>query len=378
MKVAAYAPDFSACGYYRILIPLSYLHRYKLCEKIKIFARADFNAMDEYDIIIAQRETTPTMVQDLLKLQSMGKTIILDTDDLLEEVDPSNPAYNAYHPGSDRLNNYIKCLEFVDGITTTTYEMVQNCKKYNSNIQMIPNYIDFEMRNWPKQHTYQNGIIRIGWAGSSSHIKDLCVVGNVIHNILTKYNNVIYVGFGDKPLNDFMIKRFRWPEEQVSTIKPVPFESYPEQLVNFDIGLCPVTDTHFNRCKSHLKPLEYSASGIPFVASAVAPYVRYTDQGHDGFVAKTEQDWENYLSLMIEDMDMVRHMADNAREKSKKHDFKDHVGEYLTAWQNIIEKKPQELQDNQWFAPIKVGRNAPCPCGSGLKAKKCSCYPKYC
>jgi glycosyltransferase involved in cell wall biosynthesis len=40
----------------------------------------------------------------------------------------------------------------------------------------------------------------------------------------------------------------------------------------FDVGLAPLIDTEFNRLKSDIKILEYTALGLPAIASAVGPY----------------------------------------------------------------------------------------------------------
>jgi hypothetical protein len=38
------------------------------------------------------------------------------------------------------------------------------------------------------------------------------------------------------------------------------------------VGIAPLLDTPFNRCKSNLKLLEYGAVGLPTIASNVTPY----------------------------------------------------------------------------------------------------------
>ena len=52
-------------------------------------------------------------------------------------------------------------------------------------------------------------------------------------------------------------------------------QNYPCKLASIrpDIGLCPLTDTAFNRCKSPIKWMEYAMAGAATVASPVEPYL---------------------------------------------------------------------------------------------------------
>jgi uncharacterized protein len=77
--------------------------------------------------------------------------------------------------------------------------------------------------------------------------------------------------------------------------------------------------------------------------------------------------------------DCTRHRAFESDEKSN-------VSEYCTAWKMLfehVENHPRDIRKEamqarqEYQARIwkNTGRNDPCPCGSGLKFKKC-CLPK--
>ena len=119
------------------------------------------------------------MVEDLLKLQSLGKIVVLDTDDMLESVHPSNPAYKIYYPGSPRLSNYLQAIKLSDTLTVSTQELKNQYQGISNNIHIVPNYIDFEFRPWPQYQIYPKETVRLGWSGSSSHLNDLKQIGEV-------------------------------------------------------------------------------------------------------------------------------------------------------------------------------------------------------
>jgi hypothetical protein len=62
----------------------------------------------------------------------------------------------------------------------------------------------------------------------------------------------------------------------------------------FDLGLAPLVDTKFNRLKSDIKVLEYTALCLPVVASATGPY-----QNLDIVKCATPGDWRSALGRLI-------------------------------------------------------------------------------
>jgi hypothetical protein len=82
----------------------------------------------------------------------------------------------------------------------------------------------------------------------------------------------------------------------------VPFappELHPSILSrsSFDIGLCPLQDTEFNKAKSAIKFYEYAAVGAVTLASDVGPYVDEVN-----YRAKnTKKDWIKKLEKLIVD-----------------------------------------------------------------------------
>ena len=79
------------------------------------------------------------------------------------------------------------------------------------------------------------------------------------------------------------------------------FDKYYKKLqkIDFDIGVAPLIDNEFNRCKSNLRWLEWSALGVPTVASRVVPF-QCIRPNIDGYLAKNEKEWYTNLRALIE------------------------------------------------------------------------------
>jgi glycosyltransferase involved in cell wall biosynthesis len=55
-------------------------------------------------------------------------------------------------------------------------------------------------------------------------------------------------------------------------------------IQDFDIGVAPLLDTHFNRAKSAFKLKQCLSCGVPVLASPVGENVRYLDHGRNGYL----------------------------------------------------------------------------------------------
>jgi hypothetical protein len=114
------------------------------------------------------------------------------------------------------------------------------------------------------------------------------LVSDVLEHIANDYD-VEIVTFGVKP--NLKIKNHIHHDW-------VPFTEYPEtvQKLGYDIAIVPLIDSEYNRCKSNLAVLEYSAMKIPVVAS---PTVNQRDLPI--LYANSNYEWYSALESLIKD-----------------------------------------------------------------------------
>lgn len=378
LKVCGLLSDQGGCGNYRLFHPLTIARR--LGAKVGTYVRINYPELTNFDVVIGQRIVNDQLTKILNVTRAANKLVIVETDDYLHRIPVNNPAYNTYMKGGKPdLGIYAQNLALANGLTVSTPELKEFYSKTNNNIEVVPNLIDFDIREWPDpQFNDGSKPIRVGWTGSSSHIVDIDIIGPVLKEILTKYPSVRYVHYSTDVILEHLLTKYKLPPDQIDFMPPVSFNSHPSNMIHFDIGLAPLDSNEFNRAKSDLKLKEYSAVGVPFVASKLAPYHRYTDQGMDGFTCTNNREWVEAVSLLIEDTQKRKDMADYAYTKAReKCDLTKNFHLWLEAWKRIAinansNNKPEVVEAKY----TKVGRNDPCPCGSGSKYKKC-CSPAY-
>ena len=98
--------------------------------------------------------------------------------------------------------------------------------------------------------------------------------------------------------------------------KWIPTHAFPLGLAKerFKIGISPILEHRFNDCKSCLKFIENSALGMPTVASPAAHFRKHISHGETGFLAATHEEWEKYLTLLVEDQECRARIGERARE----------------------------------------------------------------
>ncbi|HET7378310.1 MAG TPA: glycosyltransferase, partial [Anaerolineae bacterium] len=135
--------------------------------------------------------------------------------------------------------------------------------------------------------------------GGGTHGPDLELAAPALLNILKKYRRAVTLRFwGGEPPASLVHE----PEVSWTPINLIDYAEFARYAVrqDCDIVIAPLADNQFNRCKSAIKFLEYSASGWPGVYSRVDPYTSVVIHGENGFLAATPVEWEKYLTHLIE------------------------------------------------------------------------------
>ena len=174
--------------------------------------------------------------------------------------------------------------------------------KFCPNVEKIAGPMDTE--NCPIKTGRKDGPIIIGWTGSPFTTKYIYGIKDALLKLSQKYNIVLRIVGAKK---DFNI------EGVIFEIKEWGINTELDWLLTFDIGIMPLTDDEWTRGKGGYKLLQYMSVGIPAVASPVGINNEIIEDGVSGFLAKTNQQWEDRLSKLIEDENLRTQMGHRSR-----------------------------------------------------------------
>ena len=315
LRILGLSNQDSGVGYYRILQPLNSLAKNKLAiiHHPPFFGQnathvTNYDEFRDYynleckwaDIIFTTTPTTLDYLSMILAMRDVGKCkLVIDIDDdlLSTNTEPNNPAYKAYQDKNSRYAEFAQlALREADLVTVSTEYLKKKYESLNPNMIVVKNCID---PNFFKKEYYKPDEITIGFAGSGSHQADWKMIEPAIRKLKEKYKFKVKMV---APLqSDIIDEQIKWSE----------MLKYPEAMggMGFTIGVAPIKDSLMNRAKSNLRWLEYSAYGIPCVASDVVPF-----KGIKNVLYATEVDeWYNQLEKLILDKEFATNLGRNAK-----------------------------------------------------------------
>lgn len=337
IKVAMW-PNPSGSRYWRLEDPAKYLNRLGDFD-VRVIEEGITEEVAQWaDIYVLQGCVDRVGIALLYTYQQeFGKRIVVDADDF-----PKVEAHNPYKVEHDRYNAAAvvkRTMQIADMVTTTTPYLAKRLRKLNPHVVVLPNYMDMERWDLPKL-TNGSEEVRVGWVGSITHEKDIKLIRKALIDLLINRPQVKLIFMGDTRFKEL------FPGFNVETYLGVPFEAYPTRLhgLRLDIGIAPLRDTEFNRCKSPIKTYEYGICGVPVVASKMCVYQAEVKDDKTGLLAYSDGTWLTYLEILVDDVARRRKLGQRLyRHVREERDLSKHIHKWAAAYKGLVDNPKPTL-----------------------------------
>lgn len=263
----------------------------------------ELHKVKQYDIVFVQRECIMLGTSFFEEAFANSKAkLIFDFDDSiwLQNVSEANKKL-AFLKDPGKTARIIKVADMV--FAGNEY-LANYARKFNSKVEIIPTTINTEeYKPIPKT---KKDKITIGWSGSITTIQHFEFAIPFLIKIKEKYPDKVdfkVIGDGNYVHKELGIQGLPWKKD-----------TEVEELASIDIGLMPLPDDEWASGKCGLKGLQYMALEIATIMSPVGVNSEIIQHGKDGFLASTEEEWVNSLSLLIEDDELRINMGKEARK----------------------------------------------------------------
>ncbi len=195
-------------------------------------------------------------------------------------------------------------IRTADHVITSSPMLNDRCKALNE--QHRATYISSSVdatRFVPSGRYECRGKPVIGWTGTFSSRPYLDLLRPVFERLArTRAFKLRVIGNFDYEFPGIDLEVIRWTAEHEV-----------RDLQGIDIGLYPLPDDDWVIGKSGLKAITYMAMGIPCVASAVGTTPMIIRDGHNGLLARTDQEWVDALTALLDDGELRRRLGSQAR-----------------------------------------------------------------
>ncbi|MBP5870822.1 glycosyltransferase family protein [Streptomyces scabiei] len=344
MKVVVYPADAFGCGSFRMRWPGEACakagHDVRVVEpnarklRVVMEGNAVKDVLDvDADVVVLQRVTHAYMAQAVGIMRAKGITVVVDVDDDLSSIHPSNPAWQVHRPGAGlhSWHNVALACRNASLVTVSTPALLDVYARHGRG-HVLPNYLPDYYYGLPRVDSDT-----IGWPGSyHSHPNDPESLGGAVARLVDE--GAEFVMRGDSTGAG---RAFGLAADPPGG--PVPIEEWPRAVASLGIGIAPLADTKFNRAKSWLKPLEMSACGVPWVASPRAEYERLHKLGA-GVLADRPRAWHRELKRLRESPQLRAELSESGRAVAEGLRLRDNAWRWAEAWQKAYKLQQATLR----------------------------------
>lgn len=268
-----------------------------------------------YDYIFIHREAAPLGPPffEWILARVFRKKIIYDFDDAIWI-----PAISE----SNRIVRYVKWFSKIGSICKWSYKisagneyLARWAGQYNNNVVITPTSVDMVNKfNKVKYENHEgteaqgntvNKKIVVGWTGSHSTLKYLDAIVPVFRKLEEELEFEFLVICNQPP--SFSLKNLRFTKWQEAT--------EIDDLMQMDIGVMPLYADAWSEGKCGFKLIQYLSLGIPAVASSVGVNKVILEEGKNGYLCQSEEEWYKALRRLLTDPDQRTCMGREGKQK---------------------------------------------------------------
>ncbi len=304
------------CAYIRLLLPLTHP---SLAEDLEIVL-ADARSALRYraDVIVTQRHAVvDTAAADALTAHAKetGAALVYDLDDDLLHIPRSHPDADVLRPKGAVVRRLLRQADQVFVSTDALAAAV------GSKAAVMANGLDEQIWGGVPALPRRPGPVRLLCMGTATHDADFAMIEPALARIVADFGprvSVEMLGFSSSGALPEWVKRVVMPPSGGASYPG--FVHWVSRDGGWDVGLAPLEDTAFNRCKSPIKTLDYAAIGLPVLASDGPVYRGSLADGVGGMlVQNTTEAWYGAISRMIRDGAWRARLAEGARAHVEAH-----------------------------------------------------------
>ena len=306
------------CGYIRLMQPFDHLASAQGWDVVV----ADHEQALRYraDLLVTQRYAVPDDAVDALsrhcRAQSMA--LVYDLDDDLLHIPREHADATTLRPRARLVSRLVRAA---DAVWASTSELAARLAATRGDVRVVANGLDERLWTaFPPTRAPRQGPVRILFMGTATHDGDLALILPALERLNRTFGAHVAIDLlGVSARSDLPSWLHRIEMPGTATASYPGFVNWITQQ-HWDIGLAPLADTPFNRCKSALKALDYAALGVAILASERDVYRGSPADGAGGSLVTDDSGaWFAALARLVRDSALRRRSGEGAREAVARH-----------------------------------------------------------
>ncbi|MBP6004837.1 MAG: glycosyltransferase family 4 protein [Pyrinomonadaceae bacterium] len=296
-----------------------YADRIKLLQKL-----------DDFDAVFVYREAALFGPAFLEKLVARKKPIIYQLDD---------PLFMPYRSPANGYLSYLKFFGKIKEIIRISKAVIVNSShirdyalQFNRNVWQVPSVVDTDKFVY-QPRTDENARVCVGWSGSPTTLQNIKMIERPLQQISEKAICDIHLIGG----TEFGIENVRYTAQKWN------LDTEVDDLRKMQIGLVPLPDNSWNRYKFIMKTAQYMALGIVPVGTPMASNPEVIRHGENGFLADSDKEWVEYVSLLVQDGNLRRNLSEAAAiDARERYSLAANTSKIIEAFRSAVTPPPKK------------------------------------
>jgi glycosyltransferase involved in cell wall biosynthesis len=263
----------------------------------------------------------------ILTARRMRIPIVFDTDDLVWDLAERQYNYLDAHYSPQVVARILRTIRRTYAIMrqanalvfSTPYLAQLAARSFRQPVYVNANALSHAMvasanqayaRRPPPQESAR---VTIGYFSGTPrvHEEDLASVAPALAELLDRHAGVVLWIYGGVQLRGALAEQ-RY-EARIEQRPLVSWNELPRHIAEVDITIAPLVDNPQRRAKSAVKYMEAALVGVPTIAARLDPYQAAIEQGVNGLLASTHDEWLDSLMRLIQSAEARRRMGAAAR-----------------------------------------------------------------
>jgi len=223
------------------------------------------------DLLVIYQSSDVDLLPIFEKRRALGKKTLVEYNDNFYFPPAASPVSKAW---SSPLiwQIYEAFIKESDGIIVTGPGLKELfSEKFQKDILVLENHLPNELPDFDSFYANNPSEIAIGWAGSLGHVPDLLAVMPVLHELMQENKKIVFHLMGNETLPSIV----GLPADRVRFTNWGTMQQYYDFWKPVQIGLAPLIDHPYNRCRSDIKAVEMAGAGVLPILTDLLPYKNF-------------------------------------------------------------------------------------------------------
>jgi glycosyltransferase involved in cell wall biosynthesis len=259
------------------------------------------------DVVFIYREASligPALIESLSRRWKVPIIYDIDEPIFVPYQSPRNGRLNALKFAS-KTHSLFRMSAHVFAVNKAIGDYAA---RFTQKISIVPMAVDIE-RYRPGRGPEQPKPLKIGWVGSLTTQPNLELVVEPLAKIFQTRGAELRV-IADEPMTlpGLEVEFFTWSYSQEVAL-----------LQECQIGILPVKPSAWSPWKFFFKLIQYMSLGLPVVATPIGSNLEIIEDGVNGFLADSSEEWYDRLVTLIDNPELRASMGQAARKTVEAH-----------------------------------------------------------